>query len=69
MNPILLAELIRAVGTIGLPLVMKLKADIDAGRTKTTVTDEDLAELARLSALTAADIFKRAGVEPPTPNP
>ncbi len=67
MNPILLAELIRSVGTIGLPLVMKLMGDIQAGRSATTVTVEDLAELDRLAKLDSAAIFARAGVVPPAP--
>lgn len=65
MNPVLLAQLLNTLGTVGLPLVQKLMADIEAGRTQTTVTAEDLAELERLSKLTAADIFRRAGVEQP----
>lgn len=65
MNPLLLAQLINALGTIGIPLILKLKGDIDAGRTATTVTDEDLKELERLSKQTATDIFKQAGVTPP----
>ncbi len=69
MNPILLAQLISAVGTIGLPLVQKLMEDINAGRTVTTVTPADLAELDRLSKLTAAQIFARVGVTPPPPAP
>lgn len=65
MNPALLANLILELGTVGIPLIIKLKNDIEAGKTATTVTDADLAELARLSALTAAEIFRAAGVTPP----
>ncbi len=65
MNPVLLAQLINTVGTIGLPLVQKLMGDIAAGRTQTTVTVEDIAELDRLSKQTAAEIFRKAGVTPP----
>lgn len=65
MNPLLLAELIRVLGTVGLPLIMKLKDDIDRGRTATTVTTQDLEELRRMSQLTAAAIFQAAGVTPP----
>lgn len=65
MSPVLLAQLISAVGTVGLPLVTKLMGDINAGRAQTTVTVEDLAELSRLSQLTAAEIFARHGVTAP----
>jgi len=67
MDPILLAELIKTVGIVGIPFVLKIKADIEAGRTKTSVTDEDLKELARLAALDAAAIYKQQGVELPPP--
>lgn len=67
MNPILLAELLRQVGTVGIPLILKLKSDIDAKRTATTVTEEDLLELKRLSELTSTEILARHGVVlPPT---
>lgn len=62
MNPVLLAQLINTVGTVGLPLVQKLLADIEAGRTQTTVTAADLAELQRLAQQTSAEIIRRAGV-------
>lgn len=65
MNPILVAQLISAVGTVGLPLVQKLMADVNAGRTVTTVTPEDVGEVHRLSQLSAAAIFKAAGVALP----
>lgn len=65
MNPVLLAQLINTLGTVGLPLIIKIKADIDAGRLATTVTDADLHELDRLSKLTAEDIYKSVGVTPP----
>lgn len=67
MNPLLLAQLINTLGTVGLPLIVKLMGDIQAGRTATTVTAEDLTELDRLAKQQAADIFKRLGVEPPPP--
>lgn len=66
MNPVLLAQLLSTLGTVGLPLIQKLMGDINAGRTATTVTIEDLAELDRLSKLTAAEIFRKAGVIPPS---
>lgn len=65
MNPVLLANLIAELGTVGIPLIIKLKADIEAKRTATTVTDVDLNELARLDSLTSAKIFAAAGVTPP----
>lgn len=65
MNPVLLANLIAQLGAVGIPLILKLKADIDAKKTATTVTDADLTELARLSALTGEGIFRAAGVTPP----
>ena len=65
MNPVLLAQLINTLGTVGLPLVQKLVADVEAGRTATTVTAADLAELDRLSRLTAAQILATEGVTLP----
>lgn len=45
----------------------KLVDDFEKGRTQTTVTAADFAELDRLSKLTAAQIFAQAGVSvPPT---
>lgn len=61
MDPILLASLLNLLGTQGIPLITKLMGDISAGRTATTVTPEDLAELQRLSAQSADDILKRVG--------
>ncbi len=69
MNPILLAQLLSSLGTVGLPLIGKLVDDIQNGRTATTVTQADLTELSRLSKLTAEDIFRAAGVQPPAPAP
>ncbi len=66
MNPVLLAQLINTVGTVGLPLVAKLMEDAKAGRTATTVTAEDLLELHRLANQTAADIFANQGVALPS---
>lgn len=68
MNPVLLASLLEKAlvyGPTALSVVSKLMADIQAGKTQTTVAPEDVAELARLSALNAAEIFRRMGVEPP----
>lgn len=65
MSPLLLAQLIAQLGTVGIPLIAKLIADIQAGKTATTVTPEDLAELARLAAQQAEDIYKRLGILPP----
>ncbi len=65
MNPVFLANLLLELGTVGIPLIIKLKGDIEAGKNATTVTDADLAELARLSSLTSATIFRNAGVVPP----
>lgn len=65
MNPILLAQLLSSLGTVGLPLIQKIVEDVQAGRTATTVTPADLAELDRLSKQSAEDIFKRAGITPP----
>lgn len=65
MNPILLAELIRQVGTVGIPLILQLWKDIQDGRTVTTVTPEQLAEVHRLSSQTSADLYARAGVPLP----
>lgn len=65
MNPILLAQILAQLGTVGIPLIAKLMADISAGRTQTTVTVEDLAELARLSNQKAEDIYAKLGITPP----
>lgn len=65
MNPVLLASLIAQLGTVGLPLITKLMGDIQAGRTQTTVTPEDLAELKRLADQSAADIWARLGIPLP----
>jgi hypothetical protein len=65
MDPILLAQLINTVGTVGLPLVAKLMGDIKAGKTQTTVTPEDLLELKRLADQDAASIYRRLGLTPP----
>lgn len=67
MNPILLAQLLSSLGTVGLPLIQKIMEDINAGRTATTVTPDDLAELDRLAKQSAEDIFARAGVKAPPP--
>lgn len=68
MNPILLAQLINTLGTVGLPFIIKLMGDIQAGRTATTVTAEDLLELKRLSDQSAEDIYARLGIVlPPRP--
>lgn len=69
MNPLLLAQLLSTLGTVGLPLITKLMGDINAGRTATTVTVEDLAELDRLSKQSAEDIYKRLGILPPPADP
>jgi hypothetical protein len=66
MNPLLLAQLINTLGTVGLPIITKLMGDISAGRTQTTVTAEDLAELSRLSSLTGEKIFESMGAVPPS---
>lgn len=69
MNPLLLAQLLSTIGTIadvGIPLILKLKQEIEAGKTATAVTDADLTELHRLQSLTAAQIFQREGVQLPT---
>lgn len=69
MSPILLAQILSQLGTIGIPLIGKLMADITAGRTQTTVTVDDLAELARLSNQNAEDIYKKLGITPPPATP
>lgn len=66
MNPILLAQLIQTLGSVGLPIITKLLADIEAGKTATTVTSADTAEVTRLNGLTAAAIFQKEGVALPS---
>lgn len=65
MTPLLVAQLLALYGPAVVPVLQKLFADIQAGRQQTTVTSEDLAELQRLSALSAASIFKREGIALP----
>lgn len=65
MNPALLAQLLLQFGSVGIPLIVKLMADINSGKTATTVTADDLTELKRLADETSADIFKAQGVVPP----
>jgi hypothetical protein len=63
------AALLTALLTYGptiLPLIQKLVADIEAGKGAQAVTAADLAELNRLASLSAADIFKNAGVAIPS---
>lgn len=67
MNPNTLSQLIAAVGTVGLPLAAKLLADVNAGKTSTTVTPADLLEIHRLSNLTSAEIYANQGIVPPPP--
>ncbi len=69
MNPILLAQLINTLGTVGIPFIIKLMGDITAGRTATTVTIEDMTELDRLQKQKADDIYARLGVTPPPLSP
>ncbi|MEY2878212.1 MAG: hypothetical protein RLZZ15_592 [Verrucomicrobiota bacterium] len=65
MPPLVLAQLLGQVATLGLPLIEKLVADFEAGRAATTVTAADLAEVRRLAALTAEAIAQREGVAIP----
>jgi hypothetical protein len=65
MSPVLLAQLISTLGTVGLPLIARLIEEVKAGKTQTTVTAEDLLELHRLSNLKAADIFAKQGAPLP----
>lgn len=71
MNPAVLVALLQ-YGPSVLGIVQKLLADLEQGRTQTTVTAADIGELQRLAGQSAADIFKRAGLTPPpnagTPN-
>lgn len=66
MNPVVVAALLQ-YGPTAFTVLQKLLEDFEKGRTQTTVTSADVAELSRLSKLTAAEIFARAGVQlPPT---
>lgn len=65
MTPLLLAQLLAQFGTVGIPLIGKLVSDINSGKTATTVTPEDLAELNRLASQSAQDIYMRLGIFPP----
>lgn len=67
MNPVIIAQIIAQLGSVGLPLLEKLIADIEAGRTHSTVTAADIAEVNRLAALKASDILASIGVTLPSP--
>lgn len=51
-----------------IPLVQKLVANIEAGKSNATVTSADLAELIALANQTGSDIYKREGIAPPPPS-
>lgn len=62
------ASLLTAVLTYGptiLPLISKLVADIEAGRSNKVVTSADLQELLKLSQQSAADIYARLNITLP----
>lgn len=62
------AALLTAVLTYGpsiLPLIQKLVADIEAGKSNTTVSAADIAELVTLSQQTSNDIYARLGIATP----
>lgn len=66
------AALLTAVLTYGpsiIPVVGKLVADIEAGKSNATVTSADLAELARLAGLSSASIYQSLGIAPPPAAP
>lgn len=68
MSPVLLASLLNNAliyGPQAVALVAKLTADIQAGRTQTTVTEADLLELARLAGQNSDAIYARLGITPP----
>lgn len=68
MSPLLLASLLDKALTYGptaIAIVSKIHADISAGRSQTSVTPEDLAELARLSGLNSKEIYARLGISLP----
>lgn len=70
MTPLLLAQLISGILTYApqmIGLVVKLKEDIEAGRTQTTVSTADVVELDRLCGLTGFSIYARLGITPPPP--
>ena len=58
-------QLLATYGPQILPLIEKLVADFEAGKSATPVTSADIAELTRLCGLTADSIYAQAGVTPP----
>ncbi len=65
MTAEILLPLIIKYGPAIVPLVRKLAADIAAGRGQQELTAADWAELERLAANRAADLYLAAGVTPP----
>jgi hypothetical protein len=65
MNPALILTLLAQYGPSILPLLQKLFADIEAGRTASTVTAQDFADLQKLASQTSGDIYLRLGITPP----
>lgn len=65
ITPVILLQLVLQYGPTIIPLIQKLVADIQAGKGNTAVSAEDLAELARLSALKGEDIYAKLGITPP----
>ncbi len=72
MTFIAIAKFIETFGPAALqalPLLEKLYANIKEGRGSQEATPADWAELNRLRALTAEDIYERLGITPPPPKP
>lgn len=68
MTPLLAAQLVNygfQYGPKVFELVQKLFDDFEKGRTQTSLTAADVAELSRLSQQSAADILRRNGIELP----
>lgn len=62
-----LLPLVLQYGPSIIPIVQKLVAAVQAGRSNETVSDADWAELTRLASQKAEDIYLRFGIVPPPP--
>lgn len=62
-----LLPLVLTYGPSIIPIVQKLVAAVQAGRSNETVSDADWAELTRLATQKGEDIYLRLGITPPPP--
>lgn len=67
MSLAVVLQLLATYGPSIIPLIKKVVADVEAGKSNTVVTAADLDILAQLAAQTGEDIYKRLGITPPAP--